>query len=205
MADDAKVSQFQNPRGLGGRFAGWTMTWWNAGINAFVSEIVDAGPRDHILEIGFGPGTLLRRLSRNTEQGFIAGVDPSAAMQAQARRRNRHAIERGRMELKSSDIQRIPYPDARFDKVCTVNTIYFWSDPQAAAREVFRVTRGGGRFVLAFRAEEQTPQSFSARRGLHGYAPERARELLEAAGFTDLRMEIRPVRLMTAACVIATR
>jgi SAM-dependent methyltransferase len=205
MADGSRVSQFQDPRGLGGWLAGWTMSWWNAGMNDFVYEMVDPTPRDHLLEIGFGPGILLKRFARTAELGFIAGVDPSEAMQSLARRRNRDAIERGRMELKRGDIAHIPYPEARFDGICTVNTIYFWTDFEASLREVMRVTREGGRFVLAFRIEEPVPQSFSAKRGLQGFAPERARGLMEKSGFKDLRIEIRRVRLMTAACIIAKK
>ncbi|WP_192348554.1 methyltransferase domain-containing protein [Algoriphagus sp. Y33] len=37
-----------------------------------------------------------------------------------------------------------------FDKVFTVNAIYFWSDPVVLAREIYRVLKPDGRLVVAF-------------------------------------------------------
>ena len=38
-----------------------------------------------------------------------------------------------------------------FDKVYTVHTLYFWPQPLNYAREIARVSKPGGRFVLGFR------------------------------------------------------
>jgi hypothetical protein len=41
-----------------------------------------------------------------------------------------------------------------FDKACTVNTIYFWSDAAASAFELYRVIAAGGRLVIGFAPRE---------------------------------------------------
>jgi ubiquinone/menaquinone biosynthesis C-methylase UbiE len=205
MAAEKKISQFQSPRGAAGRIAGWVMAWWNTEINAMTLELLEVNARDHVLEIGFGPGTLLAALAASATDGFVAGVDPSATMIAMARRRNRKVIASGRVELKSGEISRIPYPDARFSRVCTVNTIYFWREPAACMREVARVLREGGRFAVTFRVQENPPRSVSARMGLPAYDVGEVERLVKEAGFKNVAVQVREVRRMTAACVVGLR
>ena len=57
------------------------------------------------------------------------------------------------MELKRDTVSAIPYEDQRFDKVCTVNTIYFWPEPERNAAQIYRVTPSGGTAVICFRGE----------------------------------------------------
>jgi ubiquinone/menaquinone biosynthesis C-methylase UbiE len=47
-------------------------------------------------------------------------------------------------------VEALPYGAATFDRALTVHTTYFWPEPDAAFREMRRVIRPGGRFVLVF-------------------------------------------------------
>jgi SAM-dependent methyltransferase len=58
------------------------------------------------------------------------------------------------MEVKLASSDRIPYLDAHFDPVYAVHTLYFWNNPLLHLKEIHRVTRAGGRFVLAFTSKE---------------------------------------------------
>jgi SAM-dependent methyltransferase len=205
MKPEENASQFQCPRGFRGWLAGQVMAWWNSGINRLTLEMMDLTPRDHVLEIGFGPGTLIAKIAARAVDGYVAGIDRSATMVAAARRRNRKAIDRGRVELQPGEIARIPYPDARFDKVCSVNTIYFWSDPEEAAREIARVLRENGQLALAFRGAESSQESVPAKTGLGAYDIDAAKGLLTRAGFHDLTTEIRRLRTMTAVCIVGRK
>ena len=42
----------------------------------------------------------------------------------------------------------MPFPDGVFDLVTAVETHYFWPDMAADMREVFRVLKPGGGFIL---------------------------------------------------------
>jgi len=72
---------------------------------------------------------------------------PSEAMLARAERRNRPAIETGRLALVRGDFAALPFLAASADAILAVNVVYFMGNA-AAAREGHRVLRPGGRIVL---------------------------------------------------------
>jgi hypothetical protein len=63
-------------------------------------------------------------------------------MIAHAGARNRTPLRSGRVELKVGSVSAIPYPDASFDKVCSINNIYFWPSRGADLRDPARDERG---------------------------------------------------------------
>lgn len=102
---------------------------------------------DSVLELGFGPGDGLAALVRSGCKS-VHGIDHSAAMLAQATRRNRQAVATGRVILRQGDFTRLPYADDSFDKVLAVNVAYFWRDARAVLGEIRRVLRPGGRLTI---------------------------------------------------------
>ncbi len=47
-----------------------------------------------------------------------------------------------------SDVHRLPFKDSAFDAVIALNAFEHYRDPRAAAREIFRVLRPGGRVLI---------------------------------------------------------
>jgi len=43
-----------------------------------------------------------------------------------------------------------PFKDKTFDKIFTVNTVYFWENPVEYLNEIYRVLKDNGTFVLTF-------------------------------------------------------
>jgi ubiquinone/menaquinone biosynthesis C-methylase UbiE len=200
--------QFRQPHGRLGRLAGQVMAAANAGMNRFTVELLDVQPDDRILEIGFGPGDLIRRLAAGTPCAMIAGVDPSDVMLAQATKRNQAMIDEGRVQLQSGAISSLPYPDTSFTKVCSVNTIYFWPDPEADLREVHRVLEPGGHCYLTFRVNHRAGHRPTVRVARDGIAEEplaRTVTALRAAGFTGMRSKMRRFLFVTAMCLVAEK
>jgi hypothetical protein len=75
-------SQFRQPRGFAGWLAGWEMALRssNRQRNVWAVGLLAVAPTDCVLEIGFGPGTAIRELSRRATQGLVCGVDHAAVM-----------------------------------------------------------------------------------------------------------------------------
>jgi hypothetical protein len=63
---------------------------------------------------------------RRRPSGGSAGIDPSATTVQVAQRRNRLAVEGGRVVLRQTGAEAIPGPDDAFDGVVAVNSIQFW-------------------------------------------------------------------------------
>ncbi len=81
-------------------------------------------PGDRILEIGFGHGRTLEQLVAAAPSGFVAGLDHSSEMYEMARRRCAPLLQSGRLELHLGSSQVMAYPDANFDRVLAVHTLY---------------------------------------------------------------------------------
>jgi len=115
-----------------------------------VVGVLGVQPGHDVLEIGHGPGGLIRLLAERTEAASIRGVDPSQEMRDQARRRNRSAVRAGRVRLDLGTADRTGLPDASVDRVVSVNNVAIWPDLEAAVGELHRVVRPGGSVVIAW-------------------------------------------------------
>lgn len=195
--------QFGHPSGRLGRFTGWLMGIKNAPMHAFAVEALDVQPGDKVLEIGFGHGRMVERIAARATGGFTAGVDTSDVMVAQATRRNRAAIDAGRVELKLGSVSEIPFDDGSFDKVCEANTFHHWPSRALGLEEVRRVLKPGGTLLLCIRGKAPAGKKEWAP-GYSDVQIELTKETLLGAGFSGIRTEVRELgRKIT--CLSATR
>lgn len=142
-------SAFALPAGFRGWLAGRFMLW-NDGKQSEVVRLLDPRPDSRVLEVGFGPGGLIRQLLARTEVAQVCGVDPSAEMVAVARRHNRAGAAAGRVELRTGNAAETGYPDELFDHVVSVRNVVFWPDLEAGLRELHRVVRPQGTVMIAW-------------------------------------------------------
>jgi arsenite methyltransferase len=174
--------QLRHPRGWIGALLGPVMNRSNAGLNRLALEQSRIEPGNQVLEIGFGGGALLEMLLASAMPGIAAGVELSRVLlrNGQMRRGLRGAV------LREGAIESLPFSDGVFDRVATVNTIYFWSDPARGLREVERVLKPGGRFTIGFHTEadlRRTGVSKAVFRPIDGFSVE---TLLADHGFVSI-------------------
>jgi SAM-dependent methyltransferase len=163
---------FGRPRGVLGGLGGKIMAGINAECGAWVTDLLEIGPDDSVLEVGFGPGVIIQRLSELAITGHVAGIDRSRRMVRQARARNADAIRSGRVQLRYGSVDCLPFADNMFDKALAINSMQVWPDAVAGLREIRRVMKPAGRIALGF-----TSYSGQPKEGLS--------ETLAAAGFTS--------------------
>jgi ubiquinone/menaquinone biosynthesis C-methylase UbiE len=98
-----------------------------------------------VLEIGVGLGTDLVQFAK--AGACCHGVDiTDRHLELTARN---FALRGLAVELKQGDATRIDYPDASFDVVYSFGVLHHFPDAEAAAREIRRVLRPGGRCFVA--------------------------------------------------------
>jgi len=164
------LRMFGCPQGALGRLGGIIMARTNEECGAWVLALPEIGPDERVLEVGFGPGVVIQRLSNLSRH--VAGIDPSREMVQQARNRNARAIESGCVDLRRGSVESLPFDGDTFDKALAINSMQIWPDAVAGLREIRRVMKPGGRIGLGF-----TRYSGQPNRGL---TPS-----LTAAGFTE--------------------
>ena len=114
-------------------------------IHAHVIERLAPQPGTRWLDLACGTGAVAERAA---ERGAaVTGVDLAPALIATAAER---AAERGlEIDYRVGDCERLELEAASFDAVSSTCGIMFAPDHEAAARELARVTRPGGRIALA--------------------------------------------------------
>jgi SAM-dependent methyltransferase len=99
-----------------------------------------------ILELGHGNCGHLNRLLDVAKDIKYFGLEISKTMFLEAKKKQTHhqAI------FKLYDGIKLPYPDTYFDRIMSVNTIYFWSNPRKLFLEISRILKPNGYFILTF-------------------------------------------------------
>jgi ubiquinone/menaquinone biosynthesis C-methylase UbiE len=190
--------QFAQPHGVLGWAVGHLLALKNAERSEFVVPLLGVRETDRVIEIGFGPGTDIRRIAATAR--FVAGVDPSAEMLRQASRRNETAIREGRVALREGTADALPFEDESFDVAFSINTVQFWRDLEAGLNELLRVLRPGGLLAIAIQ-----PRNRGATEDIVAQWRQRLEKAFDAAGMSDIRAERRPMRPRSTVCVLGRK
>lgn len=153
---------------------------------------------ESVLDLGCGGGFDAFLAARQVGPGGrVIGVDMTADMIAKARA-NATRVGARHVEFRLGEIERLPVADASVDVILSNCVINLSPDKAAVFAEAFRVLREGGRLAIAdVVATAELPESLRADAAaltgcLAGAAHvDAVRELVTAAGFTDVRVQVR--------------
>jgi len=194
--------QLSRPTGVVGRLVGWLMNRTNAAMNVFAVQQLDLQPTDRVLEIGFGGGVTLPSLLKASS--FVGGVDRSADVISRTKARFANAVRAGRADFRVGTVEALPFEAGSFNKVCTVNTVYFWTSLKQGFAEIHRVLSSGGRVVVGFLPKEGMDRMDMPTDILTTRSPDSVIAALGETGFRDVRCE-RPTPETSWIVVVATR
>lgn len=183
------ATQLKRPSGWLGRLVGFYMTRNNARVNGWTVSLLKVRSEDHLLEVGFGSGAAIEQVAQRLSGGRACGIDYSETMLRQALKRNAIAVREGRVELRRGDISALPYENEAFDKAYSIHSIYFWPDPLVALREMRRVLKPGGLAAISILSRDDMLKMGSRLPDFSLYSGKELVDLLERAGFTDVRLE----------------
>ncbi len=181
---------------------------WDRVLAAF-ARFVAPDSTAHVLDVGCGPGSLVRKLAG--EVAFAQGCDADGGMVEQAHKLADQAGLRN-VEFRMGILPDLPYACDRFDAVTATNVIFLQRDPQAAVRGMARVCKPGGIVAMLNPSPQMSVAAATAhadRRGLleldrvsfinwgnvaeqaHRFSAEQIAEMFEAAGLSQIVVEAR--------------
>lgn len=181
-----KVSQFMarqyaNPSGVFGRLVtGYLLNRANTLSNQAVFESLDIAENSTALEIGFGGGKLLLKILRKIDSGKVTGLEISPSMLQAIRNKTRKFDNRDMLELQQGKVENLPFANDQFDRVCSVNTVYFWPDLMASFSEINRVTCEDGIVVIGLGSKSNLQQAGYADQGYHLYTVDEVQQAMKA-------------------------
>lgn len=110
-----------------------------------VVELAEVAAGESVLDVGCGTGNAALEAAR--AGGRATGIDPAERLVAVADQRAR-ALGLD-VSFLVGDAQALAFPDGTFDAVVSVFAVIFAPDGEAAASELVRVARPGGRIVIS--------------------------------------------------------
>ncbi|MDX6190785.1 class I SAM-dependent methyltransferase [Flavobacterium sp. FlaQc-52] len=179
----AIAAQLKHPTGEKGIEMANMMHETNINMTHHSIQNLNVSKENKILELGHGNAGHLEFLMDQAESLVYYGLEMSELMFQEARQINRNYVSQKQAFFLLYDGGVIPATDAFFDKIFTVNTIYFWQKPEELLLEIYRVLKPNGTFCLTFAEESFMKQLPFTEYEFTLYSTEKAQELIEKTAF----------------------
>jgi SAM-dependent methyltransferase len=130
-------------------------------LGAVLADASGVGPGDRVLDVAAGTGNAALAAARRGASVVAGDLTPELLERGRARA----DAARLAVEWREADAERLPFPDGGFDAVLSCIGVMFAPHHQAAAGELVRVCRPGGRIaLLSWTPEGFVGQMFAAMR-----------------------------------------
>lgn len=155
---------------------------------SFVADLLAAGGRGDLLDLGTGTAQIPVELCRQGFEGRIMAADLSVSMLEIARLNIEIASVIDRVQLAQADAKNLLFADAYFDCVACNGTLHHFADPLPVLQGCLRVLRPGGllfcRDLLRPESEESVQQLVQTHAGSADEAQRRMFEDSLRSSFT---------------------
>ena len=162
-----------------------------------------------VLDVGCGPGSLVRRLAR--EAAFAHGCDADRGMIDQARRLAQ-AEGLSNVEFRVDALPHLSYAPDSFEAVTATNVIFLQRDPLAALHGMARVCKPNGLVAMLNPSPQMSAAAATAHADKHGlidfnrvsfinwgnvaeqaqrFSAEQITEMFQAAGLGEIAIEAK--------------
>lgn len=181
----------RKPVGLGGKIMLSMMNKGHAPLSAWGMSHISGAP-DTALDIGCGGGANIRQLLTRFPQSQVDGIDHSSESVKRSTTHNRRAIKDGRCRVRRGDVTSLPFEEKSYDLATAFETVYFWPDIENAFRQVLRVLKPGGHFLICNESNGLDPAGqkwASMIEGMTIYPAKQLCDLLQAADFVEIEVD----------------
>ena len=188
------MSFFENTRkpvGLGGKIMVAMMNLGHSPVARWGLRFLELTPDAKVLDCGCGGGANIKRLLKKCPQGVVKGIDYSSVSVEKSKRVNEAAVTKGRCDVLRASVTELPFESEQFNAVTAFETVYFWPDLPQCFREVWRVQKSGGPFLICNESNGDTDKDEKWTEIIGGmtiYKDTELKACLEQSGFFDVQI-----------------
>lgn len=201
----AIASQLKHPSGEKGIEMANMMNETNINMTRHSIQNLNISTANKILELGHGNAGHVEFLFEQGRELKYYGLEMSELMFQQARQINRNFVSQKQAFFSLYDGNKIPFEDASFDKIFTVNTIYFWQKPEELLSEIYRVLKPNGNFCLTFAEEDFMKKLPFTQFEFKLYSTEKAQELVKKTPFKIVYTETQTEKVKSKTGELSDR
>ena len=189
-----KMSFFENtkkPEGLGGKIMVAMMNSGHSKLADWGMSFLGLSTDAAVLDCGCGGGANLCKLLKRCPNRTVTGIDYSSVSVEKSKKLNAKTISEGRCCVLETSVAVLPFEDNKFDVVTAFETVYFWPGLVDCFREVYRVTKTGGIFLICNEATGDTDKNDKWTQLIDGmtiYRDAQLKTALREAGFTNIQI-----------------
>ena len=183
-----KIDQCMKPHGEEGIQTIKNMNENHKEISEFAFQCITITKNDKILDIGCGGGVNIEKFLKLTDKN-VDGLDYSEISVAESLKRNKISVEKGRCRIIQADVSDMPIENESYDLVSAFETIYFWPDIGNTFKEVSRIIKTNGQFIIAQGTDGNHPDDekwLASVEGMSVYTAAQLEKYLLNAGFSSV-------------------
>ena len=180
--------QLRCPEGAEARQIGENMFQSNCNMIFETINTLDICPNSKVFEIGFGNGMHLSYLFERETSLKYQGVEISQAMVDESNLNNQELVKSGRVAfINTSESDFSFIPSSSFNYCFSVNTLYFWNNPQRYFDEIYRILERNGAIAISFMSKSFGEGLPFTQAGFTFYETGDVERFLFGSGFINVR------------------
>ena len=193
---------FGNPKGITGIIMTKIMNIMNQKLYTTVLNNLKLETNDFALDIGFGNGYLIKRMFKKNIPIKVYGIEISNDMVNNVSSKNRRNINSGNLTIFLENIEKTSFENNTFDKIVTINTIYFWNNYEKCFSEIKRILKPNGIFYNTIFTKYFLDKFVFTKYGFNKYSIEEIENLTKNNGMKII--ETKEIIKNKSYCIIST-